>query len=1050
MSTPPPHLPPLDGELVLGELLGRGAMGSVFEARERSMGRAFAVKVLHTASPQAAERFLREGQVVARLKHPGIVQLHRAGTLKGRLCLAYELVEGARSFEEAVRLEPDQAIPLLIAAGRALGAAHAAGLVHRDVKSDNLLVDRQGRLRVTDFGLVTGEDLERLTRSGSWVGTPQTMAPEQFGARQQLQPATDVWALGVLLYWSLCGRYPAEGVESLIELAAKITGGDFPRPSSVAQAVPAALEAVCLKALAHDPAERYPDGAAFAAALQLAAAAPEPGGLQGGARWGLTLTAVLGFVGLGVWLGRGALAPEEPSARASAEPSALASAAPSALASAAPSALASARPGASAQPGGVQPGATPEQSLPERLPSAEDLLASVAGWAPSPAARICPAELLERSYAGADETFLINLEAMKRGAPGTRERAGRALLEGIGVAADPSAAVGFLAHVAEEGDRSCYVQLSETLKAQGRDLEELRWAGRYAFAHGHLFELHRIWQRAQGEGELARLAQALWAKLPPSTFALAAVDLAEGGPPQTSHIDGAHFESPAERGALLIALAAQGWRPLPYREDDWLLESVLDRLSAPERGRLLRATPPERGADLLLLCARRGELELFEAAYALRGDLEDEALAGVGAELLKLRISPPSAGAIRARLERAGSPRARRVSAALCVNGWGGPAQGMAVVTLLGLANASAEPAAIEAGEFLFDLLGSSSGDKLEEALKGALQAGNPTALYLVGAQRLREGGPRALEGVRHVTRAAAGGSDEAAVLLSRLHRMEARSKAEFVLARQALEPAAERGYVPALLNLANFAEAGFGFETSEPQSERALRLLSRAAWLGDGPAALRVGALLSEPDPPEGWEKRSVSARRYLLRARAMGEAGADAALLQLDLRSGKAARARARAALAAAARANPQGAEAATYGRLLRDEGHLEEAVRWLAPSAASGLEGIRDYLALLERLGRGEEGVAYLNRLAAEQDVYGLIYAADLRFESDPEWSKRVFLALGRGRPQALVMLAQNLWEQGTPAGRREAWQLWRRAEGFGSRSARRFLARYEWPQ
>ncbi len=157
----------------------------------------------------------------------------------------------------------------MVEAGKALGVAHAAGLTHRDVKSENLLVDQAGRIRVTDFGLVTGEDLSRLTRSGAWVGTPNAMAPEQFGARERIGPPSDVWALGILLYRALTGGYPFEA-PTMLELASAITRGVFTRPSRVASVSPA-LEAVCLKALEPDVAARYPDGASFAAALELAA-----------------------------------------------------------------------------------------------------------------------------------------------------------------------------------------------------------------------------------------------------------------------------------------------------------------------------------------------------------------------------------------------------------------------------------------------------------------------------------------------------------------------------------------------------------------------------------------------------------------------------------------------------------------------------------------------------------------------------------------------------------------------------------------------------------
>jgi len=308
-------------------------MGSVYRARERASGREVALKVLNASSDSATSRFLREGQVTAGLQHPGIVRIHSIGTLGGRPCLAYELVADARSFEAAVKEDPSAAVPLLVQAGRALGAAHAAGLTHRDVKSENLLVDAEGRLRVSDFGLVTGEELSRLTQSGAWVGTPQTMAPEQFGDREAMGPPSDVWSLGVLLYWALVGRYPFGGAESMIALASAITAGDFQPPSRVRE-VPRGLEAVCLRALETSPEARYSDGDAFADALETAALGEE----EVSSRWAGALAGGAVLVALifgGAWLASSRLSetievsPEAPSLTPSPSQSALVALSPS-------------------------------------------------------------------------------------------------------------------------------------------------------------------------------------------------------------------------------------------------------------------------------------------------------------------------------------------------------------------------------------------------------------------------------------------------------------------------------------------------------------------------------------------------------------------------------------------------------------------------------------------------------------------------------------------------------------------------------------------------
>ncbi|MCA8924137.1 MAG: protein kinase, partial [Planctomycetes bacterium] len=214
--------------------------------------------------------FLREGEVTAALDHSGIVRVHGQGVHAGRPYLVYELIEGEdleRCFD---RLDRDALLRITLEVAEALGYAHAQGVVHRDVKPANVLVDRAGRAHVADFGLAHAVGLERLTLSGVMLGTPRYMAPEQAeGKRERYGPPTDVWALGVLLYRVLTGREPFQG-ETLMLLVAQVTLEAPDDPRRISSGLPRGLVEVCLRALEKDPRRRYADGNAFAADLRRA------------------------------------------------------------------------------------------------------------------------------------------------------------------------------------------------------------------------------------------------------------------------------------------------------------------------------------------------------------------------------------------------------------------------------------------------------------------------------------------------------------------------------------------------------------------------------------------------------------------------------------------------------------------------------------------------------------------------------------------------------------------------------------------------------------
>ena len=270
-----PALPPglaraLAGQFELLGELGRGGMGVVLRARERASARLVALKlVLEVGEGVRRERFRREGELAARLDHVGIVRVHAAGEAGGVPWLAYELVEGARPLDQVLPGLPlRQRVALLRDVARALAHAHARGVVHRDVKPQNVLVEPDGRPRLTDFGLAASTSQERLTRTGVLIGTPYYMAPEQIAsARAAIGPHTDVWALGVMLYQALTGELPFQG-DDLVGLARRICEEEPAPPRELDPGVPRSLQATCLRALAKDPARRHPDAGALAEDLE--------------------------------------------------------------------------------------------------------------------------------------------------------------------------------------------------------------------------------------------------------------------------------------------------------------------------------------------------------------------------------------------------------------------------------------------------------------------------------------------------------------------------------------------------------------------------------------------------------------------------------------------------------------------------------------------------------------------------------------------------------------------------------------------------------------
>ncbi|RMG17558.1 MAG: serine/threonine protein kinase [Planctomycetota bacterium] len=290
----------LSGRYELLAEIGRGGMGVVYRARERGLAREVALKILlgyEHASPQQRARFAREAELTAALRHPGILRVHAAGEAGGVPWIAYEFLRGARTLGEAFGdASLRQRVGWVRDAARALGAAHRQGILHRDVKEENILVDAEGCAKVADFGLAWSEDAARLSKTGTILGTVTHLAPEQATGQRAgagVGPPADVWALGVVLYRALTDELPFQG-GSLPEVLLEVARARFPRPRALRPEAPADLEAVCLRCLRRNPRDRYPHADALADDLErwLAGERPAAAGGRRAARWKRALLAL--------------------------------------------------------------------------------------------------------------------------------------------------------------------------------------------------------------------------------------------------------------------------------------------------------------------------------------------------------------------------------------------------------------------------------------------------------------------------------------------------------------------------------------------------------------------------------------------------------------------------------------------------------------------------------------------------------------------------------------------------------------------------------------
>ncbi|MDR3534962.1 MAG: protein kinase [Acetobacteraceae bacterium] len=419
--TEPRELPPVPSTLGKYELrgpIGSGASGVVYHAWDPDLMRRVAIKRVQLLGRTDAEqqelraRFRREAQIAGRLGHSGVVSVYDYGEQAGAAYLVMEFVDGdslaallqdLRQRNET--MTPERAVAIVQEMLLALAACHRAGVLHRDIKPGNVMLSRNGAVKLTDFGIARTETSD-LTAQGALIGTPTYMSPEQFESRAPVDARSDLYACGVVLYELLTGRKPFEG--DLFAVMHQVRTEQPVPPSRAGAAVPPALDAVVLRAMAKQPVDRFPNAEAFAAALTASLVpAPPTSNVRriGLVLAGLTAVAALGgmawhFLGAGRLGGDRSVASasppavgtDRPAASAASQPASPAAGRPAAPAVIQPAALAAGQPGAPLASQPATPAAAGQPSAPatgqaEKSPAAP----TPEAWPPKLDARLVPA-----------------------------------------------------------------------------------------------------------------------------------------------------------------------------------------------------------------------------------------------------------------------------------------------------------------------------------------------------------------------------------------------------------------------------------------------------------------------------------------------------------------------------------------------------------------------------------------------------------------------------------------------------------------------------------